>query len=135
MAGFPVPLAGLAVSLTVLGWCGRFGNRDRHEARTQRATREFLEARRAKALEPTDTPFTVVRLFESGMEAAQGVALLESEGFTAMVKCEATGIFGPGASWATRGIFPTRVLVPTERRDAAADLLAAYFDEHQDAND
>ncbi len=121
--GIPTAMYTLAIHLLVMGYCGRYGERDLIESRTQAR----LYPRQGKPPAPRhDLPrpaFVEVALVGCRMVGEQAKTLLEAEGIPTIIKCEDTGVFGPGSGSVTRSVHPARVLVPRSDLERARELL------------
>ena len=126
--GIPTVLWVMAVVLSVGGYCGRYASRDLAESQTQAR----LYPRYGKPPKPrreTPEPFVHAALVGCRMVGEQAKAMLEAEGISTIVKCENTGVFGPGSGCGTRSVHPAQVLVPTSDLEHAREVLTVLLAE------
>ena len=128
--GLPPALWVMLVVVAVGGYCGRFAARDLSESKTQAR----LYPRHGKPPKPRPEgagkpKFVQAALVGCRGAAEQAKALLEAEGIRAFVKCEDTGIFGPGAGLGTRSVLPAQVFVPKLDLDRAKEVLVVLLSE------
>ena len=117
-------------------YSGFFGERDLAEAGSQArgsrlAMRGMVRAKPprggvgllARGSESGERRFVTVSQVGSRIAAEQARALLSTEGIPAIVKCEDTGVLGPGAGSGTRSVIPARLLVRKRDQERAQELL------------
>lgn len=129
--GLSAGLAAFAITVVVHGYCGRYGNRDLAESRSQDLFRPLVKASSTEASnrEISESPFVHIGFTENRMLGEQAKALLEADRIPAIIKCEDIGVFGPGSGVVTRSIFPARIYVPTENAEEARLLLTDMLSE------
>lgn len=121
-AGIPSTLWVVFVLVSVGAYCGRYAARDLEESRTQ-ARLYPREGKPGKVRHgPAPAPdFVEAAVVGCRMVGEQARALLETEGISSIVKCEDTGVFGPGGG--SRSVLPARVLVPRADLERSRELL------------
>ena len=131
--GVPALLWVVAVVVVVGGYCGRYAARDLTESRTQAR----LYPRHGRPPKPRPEGAGKPKFVQAALVGCRGVAeqakaLLEAEGIRAFVKCEDTGIFGPGAGSGTRSVLPAQVFVPQLDLERAKEVLVVLLSKFDD---
>jgi len=128
-AGVPPVLWIIFVLIAIGSYCGRYAARDLEESRTQARLYPRYPRRpeASRAAPPAAPDFVMAAQVGSRLVGEQAQALLETEGIASIIKCEDTGVLGPGSGGGTRSVIPARILVPLADAERARDLIGSLI--------